>query len=166
MRTFFFLLLPQVIDFPCSRLYLIQRLPFSIILDLKQSLVFDTATTSVNHPRPQAVACIRYSDYFSQSSSTSSSRLYSIQRLLLSIILDLKQSLVFDTATTSITDLRHHGLDFASALPVSSFLSPNISTNLTNFGLGNGLVKISDTLLSVGMYFTSILPSSTASRIK
>src|ERR1700678_3252403 len=111
MRTFFFLLLPQVIDFPCSRLYLIQRLPFSIILDLKQSLVFDTATTS-------------------------------------------------------ITDLRHHGLGFASGLPVSSFLSPNISMNLTNFGLGNGLVKISDTLLSVGMYFTSILPSSTASRIK
>src|ERR1700678_1042433 len=150
MRTFFFLLLPQVIDFPCSRLYLIQRLPFSIILDLKQSLVFDTATTSLNHPRPQAVPCIRYSDYLSLSSSTST----------------FKQSLVFDTATTSITDLQHHGLDFASALPVSSFLSPNISTNLTNFGLGNGLVKISDTLLSVGMYFTSILPSSTASRIK
>src|ERR1700678_1042432 len=89
MRTFFFLLLPQVIDFPCSRLYLIQRLPFSIILDLKQSLVFDTATTFLNHPRPQAVACIRYSDYFSQSSSTSSSPLYSIQRLPFFIILDL-----------------------------------------------------------------------------
>src|ERR1700678_655462 len=89
MRTFFFLLLPQVIDFPCSRLYLIQRLPFSIILDLKQSLVFDTATTSLNHPRPQAVACIRYSDYFSQSSSTSSSRLYLIQRLLPLPIFDI-----------------------------------------------------------------------------
>src|ERR1700678_16143 len=112
MRTFFFLLLPQVIDFPCSRLYLIQRLPFSIILDLKQSLVFDTATTSLNHPRPQAVACIRYSDYFSQSSSTSSSRLYLIQRLPFFI------------------DLQHHGLDFASALPVSSFLSPLVCISL------------------------------------
>src|SRR5271168_668577 len=102
MRTFFFLLLPQVIDLPFSRLYLIQRLPFSIILDLKQSLVFATATTS-------------------------------------------------------ITDLRHHGLDFASALPVPSFLSPNISTNLTNSGLGTRLVKIYDTLLSGRMYSTSIL---------
>src|SRR5271155_5073883 len=71
MRTFFFLLLPQVIDLPFSRLYLIQRLPFSIILDLKQSLVFDTATTFLTHPQPQVVACIRYSDYLHYRSSTS-----------------------------------------------------------------------------------------------
>src|ERR1700679_1799821 len=129
MRTFFFLLLPQVIDFPCSCLYLIQQLPFSIILDLKQSLVFDTATTSLNHPRPQAVACIRYSDYFHYRSSTS-------------------------------------WLGLCVSPPCLKLSQPQHLTNLTNFGLGNGLVKISDTLLSVGMYFTSILPSSTASRIK
>src|ERR1700678_2016455 len=136
MRTFFFLLLPQVIDFPCSRLYLIQRLPFSIILDLKQSLVFDTATTFLNHPRPQAVACIRYSDYFSQSSSTSSSRLYSIQRLLLSIILDLKQSLVFDTATTFLYRSSTSWLELCVSPPCLELSQPQHLDELDKFRPG------------------------------
>ena len=52
------------------------------------------------------------------------------------------------------------------ALALSDLLKPNNSTNLANFGLGRGLVKMLDTLSSVGTYFTWIFPSLTAARMK
>ena len=52
------------------------------------------------------------------------------------------------------------------ALVSSDLLKPNDSMNLVNFGLGRGLVKISETLSSIGTYFTWILPSLTTSRMK
>ena len=56
--------------------------------------------------------------------------------------------------------------DFSTYAWLWCRLKPNNSTNLANFGLSRGLVKMSDMLSSISTYFTCIFPSSTASQMK
>ena len=95
----------------------------------------------------------------------------------------LPQSFVFDTTTlwsswclfyslhsspsSHNKVLTLSGLQYLClALVPSELLKPIDSMNLANFGLSKGLVKMSDTLSSVSMYFTWIFLSSTTSQMK
>ena len=91
--------------------------------------------------------------------------LYSIQRLLWSswcLFYSLYSSPSSHNEVLTSSRLQHLCL----ALVLSDLLKSNNSINLVNFGLGRGLVKMSETLSSIGTYFTWILPSSTTSWMK
>ena len=94
--------------------------------------------------------------------------LYSIQLLPPSFVLTTPRAslyliqLILLWSSFTLPRPRVACIRYSNSYCLSSFLNPNISTNLLNFGLGNGLVKILDTFSSVGTYLTYIFPSSTA----
>ena len=111
--------------------------------------------------------------FFSQLPPSSvPASLYSIQLLPPSFVLTTPRAslyliqLILLWSSFTLPRPRVACIRYSNSYCLSSFLNPNISMNLLNFGLGNGLVKILDTFSSVGTYLTCIFPSSTASRMK
>ena len=74
---------------------------------------------------------------------------------------------VFDMMSLGLPHhLNHHTRPYLIRRSSYSLLKPNNSTIFWNLGFGSAFVKTSETLSSVGTYFTTIFLSSTASQIK